>query len=163
MKGLACELGPRPGDAMTAAPHNPTIHLTRTPTAEDFAAIFQPLDRETALVTGPCRIDPLALLLRGDDGEIIGGLWGRIVYSWLVIEMLFVPATHRGMGAGTALIHAAEDAAILAGCVGLQLTKLDFQAPGFYERLGFSTLAVQTDVPPGHRCFHLIKRLDAAS
>ena len=140
----------------------PAIELNWAPTEDHFAAIFTALERETASVTGACQITPVALLLRDPDGHVAGGLWGRIVYSWLVIEMLVVPPSMRGAGAGTALVRQAEAAARLQGCVGMHLTRLDFQAPTFYARLGFSTFGVQNDVPPGHRCFYLLKRLDAA-
>ncbi len=123
-------------------------------------SIFTALERETAPAIGPCVIEPLALLLRDPDGTVVGGLWGRIVYRWLVIEMLVVPPHRRGGGAGTALIAQAEQAARARGCTGIHLTRLDVQAPAFYERLGFSTFGVQHDVPPGHSCFYLLKRLD---
>jgi len=142
-----------------ATPAQPSIELCWSPTDADFAAVFTALERETAPVTGPCHIVPLALLLRDAKGRPVGGLWGRIVYSWLVIEMLVVPAEMRGMGAGTALIAQAQDAARSRSCLGIQLTRLEFQAPAFYERLGFSIFGVQDDVPPGHRCFYLLKRL----
>jgi GNAT superfamily N-acetyltransferase len=141
-------------------PAPPCIELTWSPKDTDFAAVFTALEIETAPITGPCRIEPLALLLRDPAGSVAGGLWGRVVYSWLVIEMLVVPPHMRGMGAGTALIAHAEEAARSRGCVGIHLTRLDFQAPAFYERLGFSTFGVQHDVPPGHSCSFLFKRFD---
>ena len=143
-----------------AVPANAQIELTWSPTDAAFAVLFTALERETAPVTGPCRIEPLAVLLREPDGRVVGGMWGRIVYGWLVIEMLVVPPHLRGTGAGTALIARAEEAARSRGCTGIHLTRLDFQAPSFYERLGFSTFGVQHDVPRGHSCFYLQKRLD---
>jgi GNAT superfamily N-acetyltransferase len=135
------------------------ITLTTAPTDADFAAIFRRLDRETAPVIGPCHIQPLALLLHGEGGDVTGGLWGRIVYAWLVIEMLFVPAALRGTGTGTSLIRAAEAEARARRCVGIQITRLEFQAPSFYEKRGFTVFGRQDDVPPGHRCFYMEKRL----
>ena len=136
-----------------------TMTLTAAPTDADFVAIFQPLDQETAPVIGPCRIQPLAILLRAPDGTIIGGLWARVVYAWLIVEMLFVPETLRGNGAGRGLMAMAEQAARERACVGIQITRLDFQAPSFYERLGFTRFGTQDDVPPGHRCHYMEKRL----
>jgi ribosomal protein S18 acetylase RimI-like enzyme len=76
--------------------------------------------------------------------------------------MLFVPHALRGQGLGAALMREAESAARTRRCVGLHLTRLDFQAPSFYERLGFETFGILDDVPPGHRCFHMKKRLSAS-
>ncbi len=146
-----------------ADPASTGIELTWTPTDAQFVSLFTALERETAPAIGPCVIEPMALLLRDPDGSVVGGLWGRIVYTWLVIEILVVPRHRRGIGAGTALMAQAEQAARARGCTGIQLTRLDVQAPSFYERLGFSTFGVQPDVPPGHRCFHLLKRLDGSA
>jgi GNAT superfamily N-acetyltransferase len=129
------------------------------PTLADFTAIFQALEAETAQTIGPSHIDPLAILLHDPAGHVVGGLWGRVIYGWLVVEMLFVPAALRGCGLGAALMQEAEAAARSRHCVGLHLTRLDFQAPAFYERLGFQTFGILDDVPPGHRCFHMHKRL----
>jgi GNAT superfamily N-acetyltransferase len=137
------------------------VTLATAPSEAEFTAIFQALEAETAQTIGPSQIEPLAILLHDHAGQVVGGLWGRVVYAWLVVEMLFVPAALRGRGLGAALMQAAESAARSRNCVGLQLTRLDFQAPAFYERLGFETFGVLDDVPPGHRCFHMQKRLAA--
>jgi GNAT superfamily N-acetyltransferase len=135
------------------------ITLTFAPVEQDFIALFRALEQDTALEAGQCRIEPVALLLHDDRHLVIGGLWGRIVYNWLVVEMLVVPAAMRGTGLGTALMGQAEAVARDRCCVGLHLTRLDFQAPAFYERLGFSIFGQQNDVPPGHTCFYLQKTL----
>ncbi len=145
---------------MTQGASGPQISASFSPSDADFAALFTALERETAPITGPGLPETLALLLHDPQGTVTGGLWGRIVYSWLVIEMLVVPAACRGTGTGTALLQQAEQLARGRGCVGIHLTRLDFQAPGFYERNGFTNFAVQHDVPPGHRCFYMLKRLD---
>jgi GNAT superfamily N-acetyltransferase len=136
-----------------------TITRQAAPSNADFAAIFRPLDAETAQVTGPCDIKPLAILIRDALGAVTGGLWARIVYRWLVVEMIYVPPAARGAGLGRALVQEAEAAAASQACIGLQITRLDFQAPGFYEHLGFQIFGVQDDVPPGHRCIYMAKRI----
>ena len=109
---------------------------------------------------GHANLVPLAVLLHDDAGMAVGGLWGRTVYSWLMIEMLFVPAPLRGRGLGSAVVRAAEHAALARACIGIRVETFDFQAPNFYQRLGFVLAAVQADLPPGHRCYSLCKRLD---
>ena len=137
------------------------ITVEANPSQEDFTTLFGLLDRETAIQIGPCDIQPIAILLRGQDGAVTGGLWGRIVYGWLVVEMVFVPPALRGTGTGRRLMGLAEAEARVRRCAGIQITRLDFQAPSFYERLGFTPFGVQQDVPPGHCCHYLQKRLTA--
>jgi GNAT superfamily N-acetyltransferase len=135
-----------------------SISVTDTPSPADFATIFRGLDEATAEVVGHANLLPLAVL-RDDAGMAVGGLWGRTVYSWLMIEMLFVPASLRGRGLGSAMVRAAEHAALARACIGIRVETFDFQAPTFYQRLGFVLAAVQDDLPPGHRCYSLCKRL----
>jgi GNAT superfamily N-acetyltransferase len=147
-----------PGRA--AFPVSGSISVTDAPSPEDFVTIFRGLDAATAEVVGHAELLPLAVLLRDDTGVAVGGLWGRTVYAWLMIEMLFVPVSLRGRGLGSALVRAAEDAARARGCIGVRVETFEFQAPAFYQRLGFMLAAVQVDLPPGHRCYSLCKRLD---
>jgi GNAT superfamily N-acetyltransferase len=135
------------------------IAVEAHPTQDDFTTLFGLLDRETAIHIGPCDIQPVAILIRARDGGVLGGLWGRVVYGWLVVEMVFVPSCLRGAGTGRRLMGMAEAEARRRQCVGIQITRLDFQAPYFYELLGFSQFGMQQDVPPGHRCHYLQKRL----
>jgi GNAT superfamily N-acetyltransferase len=139
-----------------------SLKLSQAPSAAEFDAIYRALDDDTARIAGPARWQPFAVLLHDASGSIVGGLWGRIVYSWLMIEMLFVPEPMRHRGFGSALIGAAEAEARRRGCVGMQVSRFDFQAPSFYERLGFTVFGVQEGLPPGHRCFFLSKTLEPA-
>ena len=137
------------------------IHLVEQPSAADFLVIFRGLDDTTAPILGPAVLRPLVLLVRAPDGSTIGGLWGRTVYSWLTIEMLFVPAPLRGRGIGSRLVCRAEAAARQGGCIAAQVCTFDFQAPAFYQRLGYRQFAVQPDMPPGHSTCFFVKPLAA--
>lgn len=132
-----------------------------TPSASDFRAIFSALDAATAPVAGAIQLCPFALLLPDDSGAVIGGLWGHTAYSWLAIDMLVVPEPLRRQGIGSELVRAAEVIARERGCVGMQVASFDFQAPQFYQRLGFRVFGVQQNHPPGHRHVYLSKRLDS--
>jgi ribosomal protein S18 acetylase RimI-like enzyme len=53
----------------------------------------------------------------------------------------------------------AEAIAREAGCAGIWLDTYEFQARGFYERLGFTLFGTLPDHPVGQRRFFLMKRL----
>jgi ribosomal protein S18 acetylase RimI-like enzyme len=53
----------------------------------------------------------------------------------------------------------AEALALEQGCDAVDLDTFDYQAPGFYEKLGFKVFGRLEDYPPGHRRFYLVKRL----
>ena len=52
----------------------------------------------------------------------------------------------------------AERIARANGCVGIWLDTYEFQARGFYEKLGFEVFGSLKDHPVGHRRFFLRKR-----
>ena len=135
------------------------IEMTQQPTAADREAILAPLRAYNLAQAGDGKSELLALLVRDDQDEILGGLYGRFFYQWLFIELLSVPDQARGQGMGSRLMKMAEDLAREKGCVGIWLDTFDFQAPAFYQKLGFSEVGQITDYPPGHRRFFLQKRL----
>jgi len=135
------------------------IECSQNPTDEEREAILTPLRAYNAAQAGPSNAQPLALLVRDDNGEILGGLYGRFFYQWLFIELLSVPEQARGQGMGSKLMQMAEDLAREKECVGIWLDTFDFQAPEFYKRLGYSELGQIADYPPGHKRFFFQKRL----
>lgn len=108
---------------------------------------------------GPNNATPLAIALLEDDGPPIGGLWGKTGYSWLFVELLFVPEKLRGQRLGSRLMHAAESEALSRGCIGAWLDTYDFQAKAFYEGLGYEAFGELNDYPPGASRFFMRKRL----
>lgn len=128
-------------------------------TAAHRSAILAPLTAYNTAHGGDPRIRPVAIMLT-NDGEDVGGLFGRCVYDWLLIELLAVPENTRGRGYGTALIRQAEAIARMHDCIGLCVDTYDFQARGFYEKHGFRVFGTLPDHPVGGSRFFLSKRLD---
>lgn len=100
---------------------------------------------------------PLGLALRAPDGALVGGIYGATMWGWLMVDGLWVDEQLRGRGLGRRLVLRAEEAAIDRGCRGAWLGTFDFQARGFYERLGYRVFAEIPDLPPGHMHYHLLK------
>ena len=90
---------------------------------------------------------------------MIGGLWGRTVYDWLFVELLFVPDALRGRGVGSEVMKRAEDEALTRGCHSAWLDTFEFQARGFYERLGYICFAELRDYPAGVTRYFMKKAL----
>jgi predicted acetyltransferase/ribosomal protein S18 acetylase RimI-like enzyme len=141
-------------------PMTPKITLTDEPTLEMWKAIADGLgafNRSHVSEYGPSR--PLVLLLTGPDSdEIVGGLHGSTGYSYLYVNLLFVPESMRRGGVGRKLMMEAEAEAIRRGCHAAVLDTFSFQARGFYEKLGYSVFGTLHDYPPGHSRFYLTKR-----
>jgi GNAT superfamily N-acetyltransferase len=135
--------------------------LTDTPTAEMRDAVGNRLDQFNAAQFGrPLDFRPLAVLLSDSvTGEIVGGLNGATIFSYLHVDTLFVPPHLRLTGWGRKVVLAAEAEALRRGCHGAWLGTFTFQARGFYERLGYSAFGAVDDYPPGHSLIFLSKRL----
>ena len=136
------------------------IERSQNPTDEEREAILTPLRAYNEAQAGPSNAQLLALLIRDDNGEILGGLYGRFFYQWLFIELLSVPEQARGQGMGSKLMQMAEDLAREKECVGIWLDTFEFQAPEFYKRLGYNELGQIADYPPGHKRFFFQKHLN---
>jgi GNAT superfamily N-acetyltransferase len=125
-------------------------------------AIGMPLRAFNESRIGPLNAKTLAILLRDpSSGEVTGGLWGLSAVAWLYVELLVVPEVFRGRGLGGELMRKAEEVARKRGCIGIWLHTGTFQAPGFYERLGFTAFGTLPDYPPGHATVYYMKRLDS--
>ena len=135
------------------------IEVPETPNRADREVILQGLVVFEEAVAGPLHIKPLAILIKDDAGKTIGGLWGTSMFRWLVIELLFVPEQCRGEGLGTTIMAEAERIARERGCIGIWLDTYSFQAPHFYERLGFQTFGTLEGQPPGERRLFMQKAL----
>lgn len=101
----------------------------------------------------------LAGCVRNERGEIIAGFNGHTWGACCELTHLWVHERHRGQGLGKALLHSAETEALARGCVQVVLTTHSFQAPLFYERLGYERQYVIRDRPRGHSQIIFTKRL----
>ncbi|MCW2382813.1 MULTISPECIES: GNAT family N-acetyltransferase [unclassified Sphingobium] len=137
------------------------LHITvpEQPSEADRNAVFVPLLAYNIAQAGNPNIRPIAILLTDEQGERVGGIWGKCSYDWMFVELLAIAPEHRGGGHGKALMAEAERVARAHGCVGIWLDTYAFQARGFYEKLGFSVFGTLDDHPVGQQRFFLSKRL----
>jgi GNAT superfamily N-acetyltransferase len=103
----------------------------------------------------------LAASLRDAAGEIIAGVSGHTLGGCCEIAHVWVHERHRGQGLGRVLVDAAEAEARRRGCEQVVLTTHSFQAPGFYERLGYVRAYAIEGRPKGHANLVYVKRLAA--
>ena len=100
---------------------------------------------------------PFAIFLR-DEAEIVAGLAGQTYCGWLFVKHLWVSDGLRGRGVGRELMARAEVLARERGCHSAWLDTFSFQAPGFYEKLGYQEFG-RLDYPPDHHKHFMQKRL----
>lgn len=122
-------------------------------------AFVAPLRAYNQAQAGPSHYEPLIVVLRDDAGEPKGGAWGYTAYGWLFVQWLVVPEEARGTGLGSKLMAQAEATALQRGCHDAWLDTHEFQAKGFYEKLGYVQFGELPDYPPPFSRFFFKKRL----
>ncbi|MBV9233691.1 MAG: GNAT family N-acetyltransferase, partial [Candidatus Eremiobacteraeota bacterium] len=87
------------------------------------------------------------------------GAHGSTSWEWLFLDWLWVHESLRHLGIGSDLMERAELIARESGCRGVFLSTYSFQAPRFYQRLGYKEFGRLDDMPPGHSRIWFAKRL----
>jgi ribosomal protein S18 acetylase RimI-like enzyme len=138
--------------------HNPIVlRVGDAPEIEAFLA--ERIYEFNAQATGYHDGESFSATQQGESGVIQGGISG---YTWggcCYITNLWVHDSKRGQGLGSTLLQTAEAHAKTKSCVVMLLSSHSFQAPRFYERMGFEQQAVVIDHPPGHTNILFAKRL----
>jgi GNAT superfamily N-acetyltransferase len=139
------------------------IEIVPQPTEADREVVLELLASYNETVGGPAHYLPFAMqLTAAATGASVGGLWARIYYGWLFVDLLYVPEEARGKNIGSKLIAAAEAFARRKGCIGVWLMTYRFQAPAFYRRLGYRAFATLDHHPKGNKLFFFRKSLEGA-
>lgn len=79
----------------------------------------------------------LAGCIRSETGEVIAGFNGHTWGGCCELSNVWVHEQYRRKGLGTLLLRSAEAEAVARGCIQVILRTHSFQAPGFYERMGY--------------------------
>lgn len=129
------------------------------PSADDMAVLGARLGEFNASVTaiGDGRL--IGVFVRAGNGELTAGLHGHTWGGTCEVSRLWVSEAMRRRGLGSQLMQAAEEEARGRGCRQMFLSTYTFQAPGFYERLGFEEVGRVSDYPVGHYQVFMVKRL----
>ena len=129
---------------------NPLLTLSNLPEPEVAQIIRDRLDAFNNSIVGYGDRLPLHVSVRAsEDGEIIGGISGGTSLGLLTINLVYLPETLRGTGIGARMMAIAEQEARHRGCRAGVVYTINFQAPGFYQRLGWRVFGESPCNPPG--------------
>ena len=90
---------------------------------------------------------------------VLGGILGRTSLGMCFLDLVFLPATLRGQNVGARMMAEAEGEARRRGCRTALLYTISFQAPGFYEKLGYRVFGQIACDPPGTSRIFMVKDL----
>ena len=113
-------------------------------------------NRKTA---GPFNYSRTVLTARSESGKTLGGLILQSYWNESYVELLWLSAQARKRGLGRELMAEAERRARRRGSKLLHLNTYSFQAPGFYEKLGFRRFGRMSGSPKGASRYFYVKGL----
>lgn len=104
---------------------------------------------------------PLHVFVLDEAKRVVGGLTGRThsLRAWFEVSILWVEEEQRGAGLGRALMERGEAEARRRGCLYARLSTSQYQAPGFYEKLGYLCYGKLENCPPGDTSYYYRKDL----
>jgi len=103
--------------------------------------------------------DEFCFIAEDSEGKIIGAVTGRAYYNEVHIGDLIVDESCRRSGLGRRLVGAVEDCYKGKGYDVITLTTFGFQAPEFYQKLGYKLEFVRTNKDPKLNKYFLKKEL----
>ncbi|WP_409159663.1 GNAT family N-acetyltransferase [Pectobacterium sp. B2J-2] len=112
------------------------LHITNTPDSDEEEFVIASLWKHNEQYDA-VDISPLFLNFKDDENNIIAGLISRTWWGALEVQYLWVSEKHRKSGLGRQLMQAAEKEALNRGCHLAYVDTFEFQAKGFYEKLGY--------------------------
>lgn len=113
-------------------------------------------NRKTA---GPLRYTRTVLTVRSGKGRLLGGLILQSYWRESYVELLWLSERARRLGYGRRLMREAERRARRRGSLLIHLNTYSFQAPGFYEKLGFRRFGGMEGSPAGKSRHFYVKAL----
>lgn len=114
-----------------------TIRLETNPSPSDTQILCDGITREAQKKKGLTPVSFFAFFIRDENGKILGGCNGDILYGQLYVSQLWVDEKLRGQGYGTKLMQSAEEHAKQHKCSFISVNTMNFEAPEFYKKLGY--------------------------
>ena len=101
----------------------------------------------------------LAIFVHDMKEDLVAGIYGWIWGACLEVDYLWVHENLRGMGYGNKLMTDLENEAMARGCQTAILDTYSFQAPAFYESLGYECFGIIDGYGPGYQKYFFRKEL----
>lgn len=113
------------------------IIFEENPKPADVDVLGKGITAYAAQQRGLPAIEFFAFFIRDEQGEILGGCEGNCLYGCMYVGQLWVSESLRGQGYGTQLMQSAERHGIARGCTFAAVNTMDWEALGFYQKLGY--------------------------
>ncbi len=107
----------------------------------------------------PRKVDKYSITIKDGEGKLVGCVMVSFLWNGMEIGTLWIDETKRGQGLGTKLMAMAEDEGKRRGATFAYTNTFTWQAPGFYEKLGYTLYGKLEDFPAGNELSYYRKDL----
>jgi len=135
------------------------LDINANPSAREIELLKDRIDTFNIGETKISDFKEIAIFVRDSASEYVAGIYA---YTWggcLDIRFVWVREDLRGAGLGSKLMQAVEHEAMNRGCHVATLETHSFQAPRFYQKLGYEEFGVLDAYPIGHKKHYMRKML----
>ncbi len=140
----------------------PALDLTSDVSQEEYRQVCRGLFGYNVAQTNGLVEKPgndINVLLKDTEGLVWGGVFCETWLYSLYIDVLWIDERIRGQGYGRALMEEAERMGREHGCTFAHTTTFSYQAPEFYQAVGYTIFAAMDDYPDGIVQYFLKKSL----
>ncbi|KTD73277.1 GNAT family N-acetyltransferase [Legionella tucsonensis] len=121
--------------------------------------IYENLKKFNETIIGNYEAKPFIIYAKNDTSEIFGGIKGDIFGTLCRVFTVWTHEKYRGKGLGRELFVTLDAFAKENHCKMIQLDTAEFQAKGFYEKMGYQVIATLPDNFMGYTSYILRKYL----
>lgn len=118
--------------------------------------IWEGLKDHNRRVAGRPEPRPIALVVR-EGGVVRGGITAKVHWDVLFVDVVWLDDGLRGRGLGTRLMAEIERLGKQRGAIKAILDTNDWQAPGFYAKLGYTPFGAYSYDAGRKTCILLMK------
>lgn len=106
----------------------------------------------------PRKTELYSVILRNRNKKVKGMVIVSFLWNGMHIDSLWVDESARNQDWGTKLMKMVEEEAIKRGCTIAYTDTFTWQAPGFYEKLGYKLYGKLEDFPKGNSLGYYCKQ-----
>jgi ribosomal protein S18 acetylase RimI-like enzyme len=105
------------------------------------------------------KVSTYSIVLKNNEDVVLGMIIATFLYNGMEISTLWVDETVRKQGLGKKLMNLIEAEGIKRGSAIAYTNTFPWQAPGFYEKLGYTLYGKLEGVPAGSHLSYYCKKL----
>lgn len=135
------------------------IRIEGEPSPEDKQVMVAGMLAYHASKGHPRKTDTFSVLVKDVNRKLLGCVMVSFLWNGMSIQTLWVDETVRGRGLGQKLMSMVEAEGVKRGCTIAYTDTFTWQAPGFYEKLGYTLYGKLEGFPEANALSYFMKKL----